>query len=282
MTDAPAWDEAGLAARCADLRDSLLSLGHVSQADLADYWPGGAENHEAPPGNWIFCYAQLVRMLGWESPEASALERAAAEREVLAALRREPAHLELVQALPDGRSHLTVYPKSFHALLRLDEQDALLARLAEAAEQLRQGPASTLTERLGQVLEEIEYQQQVCVWILTTPGVGLPFGDADLRPVPPTWLAELDAADLVRVLRAHREVNGRRVAALSALIGRARKTVGRASWAVIGASAASELHTASYTLFRDWSLAEWMAQYHLTLDAKREAQESASAAQQAA
>lgn len=269
MTDASAWDEAGLRLRCEGLRETLASLEHVSPTDLADYWPGGAENHEAPPGDWIFCYAQLIRMLGYESPETEDLRRAQAERQVLAALRRLAVTVELVHPLRDDQTSLTIYPKSLHALLRLEEQDAVLARLADAADWLYRAPAEQMAERLGQVLAEIEYQHQVAVWILTTEDVGLPFDDQVERPEPPEWTLELDPADVVRVLQAHREVNRRRGACVAALTSSTRSKGGRLSWAVLAGSAATRLGLSTYTLMREVSLGEWLAQLALTAEAER-------------
>ncbi len=268
MTDEPGWDPAGLRARCESLREILQDLPHVASQDLADYWPGGAENHEAPPGDWIFCYAQLIRMLGYESPETEAQQQAEAERAVLEALRRVPVTVPLVTPLGE-RTSLLVYPKSLHALLHIEARDYLLGCLVEATNRLSRSAASTAAERFPPLADEIGYQQRVMVWILTTEGPGLPFMDEDSRPEPPESLRAIDAADVVRVLQAHRQIHLRRSALVGSLLTPSKSKHGRASWAVLSGSAATRLGISTYELLRDLSLGEWLAQLAMTSESER-------------
>jgi hypothetical protein len=177
----------------------------------------------------------------------------------------------LIRPLSDGQTSLTVYPKSLHALLHLEERDAILGRLADAAERLQQGASAEMAEHLGEVLLEIGYQHAVMVWSLVFEEVGLPFEDLEARPEVPDWTRELDAADVIQVLGAHKDIHQRRGAMIGALISPSRTKRGRASWTVLGGSAATRLGISSYELLRNRSLGEWLSQLAMTAEAERAA-----------
>lgn len=267
-----AWDEAGLEQRCTDLRGALSESGLAASAELASYWPGGAENDEEGLGAWIYCYASYVRMLGRMDEQRTEAKAAEAEQAVLAALREEPGLVELVRPLePDGSPYLTIYPKSFEALCHLEARDRELGRLGVALDYLQQAPDSEVAERVRTVYEEIGYQTRVIVWALTTEGPGLPFPPEAARPEPPAWTTRLDAGDILQALRTHQHVNGRRIDLIGILLGAAPGPKRRGSWTVLGATASSELGVSTRTLLRDRSLAAWLAQITLTADAKAQA-----------
>lgn len=281
MSESLAWDEEGLQQRCTDLRETLLQSNMSTLAEVEMYWPGGAQNREEPPGDWIYCYAQLCGMLRREETPAQMQERQQAEAAVLAALREEPECVELIARDAEGGPvHLHVYPKSFDTLCHVMARDLELLKLAAVLSLLHEAGVGLVTERGRAIYEEISYQNRVLTWIVTSEGVNLPYPADNPRPDIPDWTQALDAADVVRVLRAHQRVNGQRIALIGDLLGASSKG-GKKSrgpgWATLAALAATELGTSSRSLLRDWSLAGWLAQMLLAQDAKAEALAEAKA-----
>ena len=266
------WTAEDLEQRCTDLRE-VLGDGVATHEELADYWPGGSENPESDPlGRWIYCFQQYGRMLGRLDDQKSDAQRARAEADVLAALRRKPVVVELVAPNRDGSPRtLLVHPKSFETLAHIEARDRELARLAEALERLQELPAQAQVAWGRKLLAEISYQQQVLCWIVTTPGPGLPFDEGKARPAVPKLYRALEAQDIVGILKGHRAVGALRLARVADLLGSGRAKGKRQSWAVLAASASSELGVSSGTLLRDWTLESWLAQLALTADAKAQA-----------
>lgn len=280
MSGPDGWDVAGIRARCERARDVLSRKQVASAEELADYWPGGAENTDPDPlGQWVYCFANYTRFLGRMAPEAEARRREAGEAALLAALREDAVTVDLVRPIGD-RATVAVYPKSEHALSHLAARDLELGRLVGAWQYLttEAGPQE-VAEQARLVAAEMAYQNRVMVWAVTHAGSGLPWLVEADAPEPPAWLLALDPADTLRILRAHQEVNGRRIALLSERMGRGRGT--GHGWATLAATAASELGVSSRSLLRDTSLAGWLAQLLITADAKREAAETARAESEA-
>lgn len=268
------WDAEGLQAQCTALRE-ILGDGVATPQELADYWPGGAENPEPDPlGRWIVCLAQYTRFAGRLDPVKTDADIAKAEADVLAALRHAPVPVELVARVRGRPVRLEVHPKSFEALLHIESRDRELTRLAEAFERLQALPAEAQAVWGRKLAAEIAYQNQVLCWIVTHPGPGLPFPEGRDAPAVPKRFRDLEAQDVVSILRAHRRVAIVRLARVADLIGGGKATGKRQSWASLGATAASELGVASATLLRDWTLESWIAQLSLTADAKAQAAEA--------
>lgn len=277
MADGLGWDEAGLRQRCTDLRETLTRAGLASDEEIELYLPGGRENREPPPGDWIYCYANLVGMLRREETPAERVSREDAEAAVLAALRDQPEPVELLATAEDGRPRVVhVYPKSFDALCHIIARDRELLKLAAAAHALTESGLPENVEWGRRVMDEISYQERVMAWILTTPGAGLPFSP-ETSPAPPDDTKALEPADLLAIMRAHQRVNGARIGQVGDLLSRGRPgRRGRGpTWATLAATAASELGVSTRVLLRDWALAAWLAQLTLTADAKAEALEQA-------
>lgn len=273
------WDEAGLRQRCTDLRATLAQAGLATPDELDAYWPGGRENREESPGDWIYCYASFVRIAGREETPAERVRREDAEAAVLAALRDDPEPVELIAPGPDGGpAFRSVYPKSFDTLCHVSARDRELLRLAAAAQVLTESSLPELVERGRAVYEEISYQTRVLVWIVTHPGPGLPWADDVVRPEPPDWTLVLDPADIIRLVRAHQRVNGTRIGLISDLMAKGQGRGKGPGWATLGAMGASDLGVSSRVLLRDWSLAGWLAQLLLTAEAKAEAHARATGA----
>ncbi|HNB58681.1 MAG TPA: hypothetical protein PK308_00110 [Phycisphaerales bacterium] len=269
------WDAEGLQAQCTALRE-VLGDGVATPQELADYWPGGAENPEADPlGRWIYCYAQYSRMAGRLDPQKTDADIAKAEADVLAALRHAPVPVELVRTVRGKPVRVEVHPKSFETLLHIEARDRELGRLCEALEGLQGLPAKAQARWGRRLAAEIAYQQQVLCWIVTHPGPGLPFPGGKDAPAVPKRFRDLEAQDCVSILRAHRRVAVVRLGRIADLIGGGKASGKRQSWASLGATAASELGVSSRALLRDWTLESWIAQLSLTADAKAQAVEAA-------
>lgn len=272
------WTEADLRARCERARESLQVRGLATPEEIAGYWPGGEENEATGLGGWVMCFANYLRLLDRISPQARADRAAEAERIQLAALQRQPQRVELVsRTAEDQPRYLNVYPKAAHALWHLAGRDRVLAQCAGMVERLKLLPDSETVALFPELFREIDYQQRVVVWILTTAGPGLPFPEEEPHPVPPAYVAELDAYDLVRLLRAHHQVNAGRLAVLQD-VGGLSDGVRRPSWEVssLAAQAAVELHTPADVLLRSVPLTQWVTQLHLVSRAREAAREGAS------
>lgn len=278
MAEDLGWDEEGLRQRCSDLRATLLQARLATEPELDAYAPGGRENREPGIGGWIYCYASYVGMARREETPEERTRREDAEAAVLAALRDEPEPVELVQCEQGGAPRtLHVYPKSFHALCHLTARDRELLKLSVAAHVLSDSGLEENAQWGRELFAEISYQNQVMVWAVTAEGPGLPFPDTEPRPDPPAWTAALDPGDVIRVLRAHQLVNGKRIGLIGDLLSRGQDGGRRRGpgWATLAASAASELGVPSRTLLRDHALAGWLAQLSLAAEAKAAALEEA-------
>jgi hypothetical protein len=268
------WDAEGLQAQCTALRE-VLGDGVATLDELAAYWPGGSENPEPDPlGRWIYCYAQYSRMAGRLDPQKTDAEIAKAEADVLAALRHAPVPVELVRTVRGRPVRLEVHPKSFETLLHIEARDRELTRLTGALEALQDLPAEAQATWGRRLTAEIAYQTHVLCWIVTHPGPGLPFPENRDAPAVPKRFRDLEAQDVVSILRAHRRVAVVRLARVADLIGGGKASGKRQSWASLGATAASELGVSSGALLRDWTLESWIAQLSLASDAKARAAEA--------
>lgn len=278
MAEDLGWDEEGLRQRCSDLRATLLQARLATELELEAYAPGGRENREPGLGGWIYCYASYVGMARREETPEERTRREEAEAAVLAALRDEPEPVELVRKGPEDAPRLLhVYPKAFHTLCHLTARDRELLKLSVAAHVLTDSGLEENVTWARDLFAEISYQNRVMLWALTHEGPGLPFPDTEPRPVPPAWTEELDPGDVIRVMRAHQLVNGRRIGLIGDLLSRGQEGGRRRGpgWATLAASAASELGTSARSLLRDRTLAGWLAQLSLAADAKAEAMEAA-------
>lgn len=203
-------------AECGTLERTVTSMGLVTADGLAAARPGGIENPDTGAFGWLQYYRHLHRMHArGSSAEGSAPRGSPPPSEtiddeiVLAALREDPLVVELVDSGSAAPRSLVVRPLSEHALVHLDARDDLLRCLATHAHGLQasQRPEDHVV-RL-QLVDEIAYQQALCVWICTSDvAPRLPF-DPRITPRPevPATLRELHPLDTVRVQAAHHRLN---------------------------------------------------------------------------
>ncbi len=169
--------------------------------------------------------------------------------------RRSPAAARVASA--PGRS---VYPKSFATLLHCHAREILLGHLSRVVGLANRVDApDAVVSALSEASDELAYQTRLLAWIATSPGPGLPFGEADTpTPALPADIAELNAFVVLDINRTFAKVNWASLKAMEALItpdddpDGARK---RLSWSPFFGSLALELHENPVDLIRHRSLA---------------------------
>lgn len=270
----PAWDEAGFEQRCRDMREAVLETGLALPAECDDYAPGGDQNTESGLGAWAWYWGALMRM--WGRGEKGAPVNPIAEEAALAAVREEPAEVELVSG-----ARLRVYPKSLDTLFWIDDLDQFLGRLSKGREWIRRGEEGPAALHMQEFTRNLSYLYGLLVWILTTEGPGLPpeVEAADTPPLLPSHIRDLDALDYYAIRRGHLQVNGIRLTLIMEMAGLGSKSGSRPSWATLAASSATKLGVdKAKKLLRDWSAGAFLGQLFLAAAAERDAVDAARGA----
>jgi hypothetical protein len=265
------WGLRGMQARCRELREDLVTLAApVTEQELTDYWPGGAENKLQGVGAWIYCYMRYGAYLDrLRDVQTSAADEEAAELAALKAFRDAPAVVELVRPLPpsgahpEGLAYLAVHPKSLDTLTLLDELEEEIRWLQERILWLQgrweeQAPAQT-----GKALRLLSELDLIACWIATTDGAGVPFAPGSPWPEPPAWLRLLEPLDILNLMRAHHQVNKERIALIATSLRRRGDEDRRASWATLAVRAAGSLRQPMDHLLKVRPLAAWFAEVAL-------------------
>lgn len=239
--------------KCRRLETQVRERGLATDAELTEYRPTPRPDDDFA---WLYWYAQLVRFCG--RLETRDLASAEADGLVVAALRADPREVRLL----DGTTVLSVYPKSFEALLNVHARDQLLTWLATRYAVCRQtaNPAEVM-DLLERLAAELAYQQHLVVWTATTAGYGVPFAVDEARPTPPAEICALSSWDIVRIHQAFFDVNATRLQALEKLIRPSRDEVGggRPSWSVFIGSMALKWRVDPVKLMRDHALIQLLA-----------------------
>lgn len=208
------WSDPDLRRRCRQLREQLAvaAADVVSPAEIAAYWPGGAENTVEGRGAWIYCYANYCRLADRMRPEYSAVDADEAERARVEGLTEKPQPVRLA----DGRT-VHVHPLGYEALEFLTTLDraVTLAQEQAATVAMQRTPASERVLALQPIVRA--YAVRLWAWILTHGTSALPFDPIVEDPEPPAWTAELAPEDLLALFAAHRTVNAKRNALIAAL-----------------------------------------------------------------
>lgn len=267
--------------QCTTAEFTLRSLDPATRDFIEAWRPGGAENPSEDAFAWLGFFRVLHREVAVrEQTPARAQTGAPAEDAIVtAALANEPVRVPASVVDESGnRCEFLVYPKSFSALLHLMGRDACLGLLARDVARIAVVGSAEQLDAHVRALDEMDYQQRVCAWIVCTAGPGLPFDWAAATPVPPEWTRSLDSSDFMALIGGHQRVNRERLAYLRALIepdDGESPTVKRPSWAVLFATLGTEFRERPENLMRDRSLAELLAQLRLSSAAKKEAMEAA-------
>lgn len=270
----PEWYEQ----KCGRLRDALLARSAATPQEISAYWPGGAENRLTGLDAWILCYGTLTAYL-WRTHEAeSEDDPEAIEQLALDMMRDKPVAVELVRPLSNGWTSLTVYPKSDDALTFLDELEAenrwALERITYWSKQWEGAAVKGLTECMRARAELDLY----AVWTVTQEGTQTPFAPNKEWPDLLPWLRELETADILNVLRAHLDVNAKRIRLLAATLRPDPGTSRSVGWATLKVRAADELKMPLDHLTFMRSRASWFAQFVVLAKAREADAEKAKAA----
>lgn len=244
----------GAKQRCLALREQLLAAPHLcTPAEVEEYWPGGAENKLTGLAGWVYCYAQFSRLWGRDELLTRQGEGDTRRQALEHALAGAPESVPLDATDEFGVHHTTlVYPKSFVALTHAMERDIVLKWLAEKYTELEQVETPTAGALQGQILIEMGYQHRVLVWLVSEPTV-IPWPERETRPDPPAWTGELSALDIVRIVQAHRRVNGTHLQVVAALLGMSGESGSGdpLSWGTLVAGIAKDFGVSSRHLMRD-------------------------------
>lgn len=271
---------AHLRAACATLEPAVRADARVPQATLDATRPRGrpARSWQA----WLGYYTMLTR---WHAAGGSAGAGNAGAAQpisvddalVFDALRSHPRAVQLTLG-PDGeRRTVTVYPKSAHTLFELHKRNLLIAHYAAAADELTLSADPAHLELVLRAVAEVDYQHHVCAWVLTTGGVGQPFGGETERPDLPEYVTALTPLDLEAIAAAGLMVHARRLQSLDALLA-ADPVDGapprRPSWSQFFSALAVDPADAE-RLLRDVALPSLLAAVRLGGDAKLAAHQDA-------
>jgi len=268
---ARAWPIRKFRKWCEHFREIVLTLELATPEEIAERWPGGKENPGRDYSAWMSCYFNLGRFMGRLTDEqASDVDPAIADQALADALRGAPVTVDLV----DGSAR-AVYPKSWHALIHCTERDGWLDHLQATYRSVEQTTGARAVLLRGQLLQEINYQLRVLVWIVCHEEPGLPFADGDMTPTPPDWTETLHPLDFPRLVKANQVVNGLRLSLVFTLL--APKTDGTKvlSFATLVTAAADRLKIPARRLARDETLESVIAQLAVTVDREQAAQTAA-------
>jgi hypothetical protein len=278
MSVQPGWGIRDMQARCRELRDVLRESPELcSEDDVLDYWPGGTQNRMRGLGSWIYCYANYVAFL-WrtaENPSQSEAQQQLAREAAADALRGAPVYVTLETRDKDGVEQARgVFPKSYDALMHMSQRDLILAHLADQIQKCQAINTPSAAAALGGALVETSYQHRVLCWIVCHEPAGAPFSYSDPRPDVDTlapWTLELTPVDIVRIIQAHRFVNGTQLQMAAWLISPPDSKQQRrpGSWETLIATAAKTLGRDARSLTRDTTLISLIAQVALAHEAER-------------
>jgi hypothetical protein len=257
----------GLREYCTVHRASIIVHKLASEEEVEDWWPGGARNPKKDLSAWIRCFANYVAFLDRDSIARKASQHAVKQQIVLDALADKPESVRLATA---GRS-VQVHPKSFIALVDIHARSLMLAMLTDQTEQLVAAGRPEDLEVVLRAYDEMAYHQQVIAWIVTTPGVGLPFPEGTAVPQVPAEWGEVHPADFYAVAAAHQRVNVMRLSALDM----SRSGESRPDFSVFFAMLAGSSDHSTADLMRDRSLAGELAASSERARAHQEAQKAA-------
>lgn len=265
-----------LRATCGALAEDLLRSGTVTADALRDLKPGGRENPTRDGSAWLRFFGQLQLLRGRAQGPGGAAgtsdaspELRASDAVAIAALSEQPAR---VASAPG----LSVYPKSFAALLHCHAREIMVCHLARVVGIANRADApDALVSALTEAADELGYQTRLLAWIATSPGPALPFGDADTpAPALPREIADLDAFVVLDINRTFAKVNWASLKAMEALITPDDETEGpsrRLAWSPFFGSLSIELHENPVDLIRHRSLASVLASTQLAASSRREA-----------
>lgn len=210
-TEERVFTAAGLKARCRTLRQQVTAREIATDAEVAQYWPGGSINTRTGYDGWIECYAQLVRLAGRleRTPSARTTDDGQLEATVRAAAARQPIPLQL------SIGERALHQKSAWSLTFLESLDALMLPMAELQATIAADADDATLQELRAIPPLIKGMAwRTWAWILLHDDVDLPFDDT--TPItPPDWTEQLLMEDFILIWSAHRRMHAESIVLMS-------------------------------------------------------------------
>lgn len=237
---------AKLRAWCKERRPLLASDQLATEDELALHWPGGKSNPYRGHDAWIWCHAQYTRFFGRQETRQS---RKLGVAEQLAAVVHD-AQSRTPIPVPLSIGERAVYPKSDHALRFLDALDATIDPIVAVAFDGETPPEFAIYSALAKSLA-----WRTWAWILTHPGVRLPFNETG-GIEPPAWTLDLVPEDFLAIYVAHRELHSNAVQIMAEAFPPEPGQKSRLGLSGFLGSYASENGIRPSRIMRQWSLPE--------------------------
>lgn len=270
-----------LRADCETVAATVRQQSLATPEELADQKPGGESNPDTGPDGWLSFYRFLHRKhaiaSAGESPGARPLQGHAENGVALDTLRGRPERLDLLDPAGDVE-FLTIYPKSFVALVTCHELNLRLGYLSAHLQRARDAEDVGGLELASQAWERTTRYLRRLVWIVTSEGPRLPYDPiATPEPEAPSWIDALSPLDLHRVVQVYQQVNAVRLVALEKLVAPDPDSgpPTRPSWSIFFPGAAAELGIREAELMEDHDLPGVVARQRLLASGKRQAQQDA-------
>lgn len=257
---------------CEHKAQHVLARRWASEEELKPFRPRG---RSAPLFTWLKYYGRLCGILGRSENAAASLEHSEADTIALAALRAEPARIEL--STPPGADGIPtavfVHRKSFDALRSFFHvRNWLLRWLTVRIEAIRELGKIEDAELLARAETELSYQTRLIAWAACTEGPGLLFGAMDERPeILEPW-ASLMGTDLLRINAAYMRVNAAELAALDRLVPAQRDSGEEATWSIFFGKLSWRMKVQVERLMKDYALAQLLAVVKLSAPSEAEAE----------
>ena len=241
--------------QCENLRTHVINRGLATALEVEKVWPGEDGEEADLDRAWIKCYGWLRAWRYVESIGEGGKEEA--QRKVTEILRDEPKEVSLTTG-----QRVSVYPKSFHALLWFRERDWLLGYLTSYLADLKAARASGDLPKsifnpdrlVDQIVEEIEKQLADIASVATSEGPKLP---EEIVPID-----DLSPIDFVFIHQAFVEVNTVRLASLDRIV-RPQGGRGETGWNVFYGTMSQKLGKSAAYLMKNESMASLVASARL-------------------
>jgi hypothetical protein len=180
-------------------RAALAARGATAE-ELDARRPGGAAYPDPSPGAWLSYH-------GWLGMRAAGGERPSTTRDLAAVALDAAADAPIPVQLRTGET-VHVQPKSANALLLMRALDAEWRRVGPQVAALLDGEDPVPESVHAAVWAAVLQAQSLQLWVWAAiEGVDLPFDVRGSEPTPPAITTQIRAADLLRLMEAHVQIN---------------------------------------------------------------------------
>ena len=249
--------------RCESIQSHVLNREWADEKEIAEFWPKHSDRARA----WEDCFGHLRFIQG--RAEGSTGRLGDADAVALKALTDEPVTLQLTDL-----TQVSVFPKSFRALMWFHQHDFAIAVLADREDMLREMIAKNLPEKnevediwqlIDMIVDELTAQMATVCYAATMPGVSV---DKELAERPPGEFTDMHPVDMARIHRAFWDANVMRIGVLPYLVApkrseKAEEGTKRMSWSVFGSEMANVFKVDVNEILNNRSLPSLLAQVQL-------------------